>query len=199
METPERVPWVWIVHQLGSQSVSTSAALFSHFSGCFAWVKSVTQWSLGASRIVGPGWCSAGLNSLSGFYWHSEDNQWERLKGEDKVLTACAPNVYSLLIDTTWKCSTSLLFKGYNTYDILKVPQLNKLGEVTFEPSIILFIQFAIVRSWGWHARLHRMPPVEHTASRLFVQLGTADVSGAKRQIPVQNTAGLWPMPNHPK
>lgn len=164
VETPERAPWVWIGHQPGAISVTPSLTrpqqrFCSHFSGCFAWLISV--------KFVSQLHCWTGP-------------VFRRASFFVRILLCC-----KCFISSPWhNLKTSLLSRGYNTYDILKVPQLNKWGEVTFEPSLILFIQFAAVRSWRWHARPRRTPPVEHTASRLFAQLGTEDVSGAKQQIP---------------
>lgn len=164
VETPERAPWVWIGHQPGAISVTPSLTrpqqrFCSHFSGCFAWLISV--------KFVSQLHCWTGP-------------VFRRASFFVRILLCC-----KCFISSPWhNLKTSLLSRGYNTYDILKVLQLNKWGEVTFEPSLILFIQFAAVRSWRWHARPRRTPPVEHTASRLFAQLGTEDVSGAKQQIP---------------
>lgn len=122
-------------------------------------------------------WASGGaLQGLLRYYWHSEGNEWsywwDTIRLQQAVLNEWEEsvfNLFSLILD--WNLVLLCVFKGY---DIWKVPQLNKWGEATSELSTILFIQLA---------KPHRTPPVELTASRLFVQLVAEDVSGPNKQM----------------
>lgn len=137
-----------------SQSAAAAAAFFSRFSGFFGvWLISVTRPREPAVSLERAG-VPQGLHT---------DTQQERRKRNDKASTGCCINENenkSVSTDTGLKtASTSLL------------QRLRHLKGSAAERRLLNLHSTSVVWSWGWHARPHRMPPVELTASRLFVQM----------------------------